>query len=122
MIFCFQLLVFHKKMVKIWRMSDNISDPRDECQKNPCEPLTLEDLAGVGVLYYHIPEKTGIEKIAQERGYDYRDEVTINREKMPNYEEKIKQFFEEHLHTDEEIRYIIEGHGYFDVRDKNVSF
>ncbi|KAL4838357.1 hypothetical protein H8958_010600 [Nasalis larvatus] len=46
------------------------------------------------------------------------DIITICKDKLPNYEEKIKMFYEEHLHLDDEIRYILDGSGYLNVRDK----
>lgn len=51
------------------------------------------------------------------RNYSWIDIIITCKDTLSNYE-KIKMFFEEHLHLDEEIRYILEGSGYFDVRDK----
>jgi cupin superfamily acireductone dioxygenase involved in methionine salvage len=71
------------------------------------------------VLYYHVPDLDGVNKLAADRSYKNRDEITVSPEKMGDiYEAKVKSFFDEHLHEDEEIRYILGGGGYFDVRSK----
>lgn len=63
---------------------------------------------------------SSVDKIASERSYKNRDEIIVSPEKMgPLYEEKVKMFFNEHLHEDEEIRYILDGNGFFDVRDSS---
>jgi 1,2-dihydroxy-3-keto-5-methylthiopentene dioxygenase len=80
------------------------------------DPDYLEKL---GVIYHSVPEVSGVDSIATARNYRNRDEITVSPEKMGDiYEEKVKSFFHEHLHEDEEIRYILDGAGYFDVRSE----
>jgi 1,2-dihydroxy-3-keto-5-methylthiopentene dioxygenase len=76
-------------------------------------------LKQLGVLYYHYPDLPDVDRLASERGYKNRDEIKISPEAMGAvYEDKVKMFFNEHLHEDEEIRYIRDGQGFFDVRSK----
>ncbi|KAH8170789.1 ARD/ARD' family protein [Sarocladium implicatum] len=82
--------------------------------------VDVDALKKLGVLYYRLPELDGVNKVAEERGYKNRDEIVVSPEKMGDvYEDKVKMFFDEHLHEDEEIRYIRGGQGYFDVRSKD---
>ncbi|KAI4259567.1 MAG: hypothetical protein L6R42_004515 [Xanthoria sp. 1 TBL-2021] len=85
--------------------------------------LSPEHLTHLGVLYYSFPPSsptsaTDVEDIAKTRNYVNRDEITVSPAAMGAvYEDKIKMFYDEHMHEDEEIRYILQGAGYFDVRD-----
>jgi len=108
--------------ISAWYMdSDDSVDQREPRQRSPEAPVGLDKIAALGVL--HWSGITGeddplLEKIKKDRGYSYADIVHVCPEKLPGYEEKIKSFFTEHIHYDEEIRYCMEGNGYFDVRDE----
>ncbi|KAH8669801.1 hypothetical protein BGZ61DRAFT_363754 [Ilyonectria robusta] len=82
--------------------------------------VDVDALLALGVYYYHLPELQSVNELAEKRGYRNRDEIKVSPKTMGDvYEEKVKMFFLEHLHEDEEIRYIRDGRGYFDVRSKN---
>ncbi|XP_036397873.1 1,2-dihydroxy-3-keto-5-methylthiopentene dioxygenase [Megalops cyprinoides] len=110
--------------MEAWYMDDSNEDQRLPHKLDPNVPVTLEELQKIGVFHWKLnadihetdPE---LQKIREERGYSYMDIITIHPDKLPSYEEKLKMFFEEHLHLDDEIRYILEGRAYFDVRDKD---
>ncbi|KAF9262561.1 Acireductone dioxygenase [Marasmius fiardii PR-910] len=102
---------------------DNLpGDQRLPHDCNPSRPVTTEQLKSLGVELFHIPVIDGYEDkinaIAKERDYKNRDIMNVSKEKLGDaYEDKIKMFYAEHLHEDEEIRYVINGSGYFDVRE-----
>ncbi|KAG6021079.1 1,2-dihydroxy-3-keto-5-methylthiopentene dioxygenase [Claviceps citrina] len=83
-------------------------------------PVGIEALRQLGVLYYHFPNVRDVDQLATDRGYNNRDEITVSPERMGEaYEDQLKIFFREHLHEDEEIRYIRGGQGFFDIRSKD---
>lgn len=110
-----------RTMVEAWLMDeDTKTDQRAPHRQEPNVPVSLEELEKIGVLYWKLsgnPDDEELIKIRDERGYNYTDNITCSPSKLPDYDTKIKNFFEEHLHSDEEIRYIMDGTGYFDVRD-----
>lgn len=85
-------------------------------------PASINDLESLGCLYRSIDSDDEIDAVSLERGYKHRDVVVVDEEKMggaETYAAKLKMFYAEHLHDDEEIRYILDGEGYFDVRSND---
>lgn len=102
--------------------TDGLPLPIQGDQRQPHDSgkaVTTDALARVGVLYLHAPQLSDVDALASERGYKNRDEVKVSPQTMGDaYEDKVRSFFHEHLHEDEEIRYIRGGRGYFDVRNE----
>ncbi|KAL9593430.1 MAG: hypothetical protein Q9219_007555, partial [cf. Caloplaca sp. 3 TL-2023] len=101
--------------MKAYWFDNKTGDQREEHDSG--RPVDLEYLFKLGVIYYHCQSVETVNAIASERYYKNRDEIIVSPEKMGSaYESKVKMFFDEHLHEDEEIRYIQDGGGFFDVR------
>jgi 1,2-dihydroxy-3-keto-5-methylthiopentene dioxygenase len=102
---------------------------------DPNVPVSVEQLQTIGINYWKIdPEgyeypiksipwdpKDALDprlvQLRDDRGYSYADIITVHPDHLPEFEKKLKAFFEEHIHDAEEIRYILGGSGYFDVRN-----
>jgi len=121
-----------------WYMMEDgtYEDQKERNRLTPNKPATVAILRDLGISYwkmdaenYTYPAKAipwdpkdatdpKLQAIRDERGYSYADIISVRPDLLPGYDEKIKAFFEEHIHDAEEIRYILDGSGYFDIRDK----
>jgi 1,2-dihydroxy-3-keto-5-methylthiopentene dioxygenase len=109
--------------ITAWYMDDDtVTDQRAPHRREGDSDVSLDLLARLGVLHWsgiQGPEDPALLKIREDRGYNYTDVCNVCPDKLPDYENKIKSFYREHIHYDEEIRYCVEGSGYFDVRGFN---
>jgi len=91
--------------------------------KHPAEPCTITDLNEVGVHYERLdlsPDdfQPTLDRLKANRGYVEQDEVKLEPE-TPNLDGICDKFKDEHLHTDDEVRFVLEGEGIFDIRSAN---
>ncbi|WP_096154943.1 MULTISPECIES: 1,2-dihydroxy-3-keto-5-methylthiopentene dioxygenase [Bacillus] len=62
-----------------------------------------------------------ITDISSRRGYQASDVISLS-DATPNLEQLLKNFQQEHHHTDDEVRFIVSGHGIFVIQGKDGSF
>ena len=85
----------------------------------PNRSFAADDLKKFGVLHWRLPlagSEAEIARIKSSRGYVDQDEISLSRE-TPNLDTICAKFDKEHFHTLDEVRFVVDGEGIFDVRD-----
>ncbi|EGR27345.1 hypothetical protein IMG5_197300 [Ichthyophthirius multifiliis] len=111
------------KEIRAWHIDDKSEeqDIRKSLHFKNYKWVGKDDLEKIGVLHWKLDGTENdeqLDQICKKREYNQRDYVKCGN-MCENYQEMLDKFKQEHLHTDEEIRYILDGSGYFDVRDQN---
>eukprot|EP00249_Psilotum_nudum_P005960 c19356_g1_i1 orf=75-752(-) len=113
--------------LEAWLYNPNNDDQRLPHKYTPNRPISEEHLKKLGVLHWKIDadnwqsDKT-LQDVRNSRGYVFSEIVTVAPGMIENYEDKIHQFFQEHLHPYDESRLILDGFGYWDIPDLNGDF
>lgn len=85
--------------------------------------LTAAELRKNNVYYTALPTdpalfQGAINVLMNERGYVQQDEVQL-APSTPNIDAICAKFVDEHFHDDDEVRFVLEGEGVFDIRSRD---
>lgn len=88
--------------------------------------ISADALNAEGVLYAQHETAEGayeapIEELKENRGYIERDIVEL-RPDTPGLEALCQKFIGEHLHDEDEVRFVLEGEGVFDIRSRDDRY
>ncbi len=88
----------------------------------PAHAIAPEDLARSGVLSWSVPSEAAaraamIDVVKREYGYIDEDFIELGPA-TPNLDTICAKFDKEHYHTEDEVRFVVEGEGVFDVREE----
>lgn len=83
-------------------------------------PIDAAELGRAGVLHERLELaeddfQPALDRLAAARGYVAQDIIDLTPE-TPNLDALCAKFADEHLHTDDEVRFILSGEGIFDIR------
>jgi len=85
------------------------------------DAITEEELNAQGVLYRALEigaHQAPLDALKAAEGYVHQDEVRLSPD-TPNLEALCAKFVDEHLHTEDEVRFVLEGEGVFDIRSED---
>ena len=85
------------------------------------DALDVDMLEANNITYRAFPvvhHEAALDDFMRTYGYVTRDEVRLHAD-TPNLAAILGKFDAEHLHTDDEVRYVLEGEGIFDIRSNN---
>jgi 1,2-dihydroxy-3-keto-5-methylthiopentene dioxygenase len=86
----------------------------------PDDRCDVAELARAGVLHERLAVdptayQPTLDQLKASRGYVEQDIVEL-RPDTPDLDALCAKFADEHLHTDDEVRYVLQGEGIFDIR------
>ena len=86
-------------------------------------PLSTSDLETNDVFYQAVPTNPSdyqpvLDELSKQHGYHTQDIVELSPD-MENLDAICAKFDPEHLHTEDEVRFVLEGAGIFDIRSND---